>query len=133
MEMTKRMADDVKRALKSATNLNDIVTVELRVLTNKRYSLECSSIIADDHSFNKSKTVLNHTMQNSMCVGLNPEASRDANNEHLDADGKSHFPDLPGEKNDNPIKVYILDNEKAVRSLLPVKHLQRCTLALQKP
>lgn len=94
--------------------------------------MEINLLIADDHSLNRAKTIINPPTQNSICGELNPEPSRDVNTGPFDTDSINHVIDISGEKCERLIKVPSPEDEKAVRSLFNVNNLQRCRLAHQK-
>lgn len=126
------IAHDVKGASKSTITSNDIVTAGQRALTNRRQRLETNLLIDDENSLHRVETIVNPTMQHSMLNELNHEPSRDANNGHFDSDPYNHAPDLSGNRIENPMKSFNLDEEKAVGLLICSNSLERCTLPHQK-
>lgn len=81
---------------------------------------------------NRIKMYINPSMQHSMCEDLIPELSRDKNYEPSDAYPNNHVPDPSGERCQHSFKASKANNERVVRSLLPINSLHRYKLACRK-
>lgn len=80
IEGTRRIGDDLKRALKSAITSNDTLTVWQSAPTNKRQRLENNLVITDEHSSNRAETIVIPTTQHGMGEELNPQLPMEADN-----------------------------------------------------
>lgn len=67
-----------------------------------------------------------------MYEDLDPGPGRNGNNGNFNTDPKNHVPDHSVESCEHYSNAFNLEDEKAVRSLLPVNNLQLCTLEYQK-